>query len=78
MPDLDLFACPFCESTNLVVEGKRGRRHQTADGDAAWWVTCVCEAEGPLATTELGAIAMWNHRPLEARIEDLERMILQS
>lgn len=63
----DLFACPFCESTELVVEGA---------GDI-WWVICVCKAEGPLAKTESGAIVLWNTRPLEARIEDLERMILQ-
>lgn len=56
MADTDLKPCPFCGSTNLVVDS----------GDMyRWYVECWdCEATGPFADDKAGAVEDWNKRGL--------------
>jgi len=53
--------CPFCEFTCVGAWPKRSPAYHIV----GWAVSCantVCQAEGPWATTEAGAIAKWNAR----------------
>jgi Lar family restriction alleviation protein len=46
--------CPFCSSRKLSVESF----------DRQFYVSCHgCEANGPLADSESGAVRKWNARP---------------
>lgn len=54
MNNTELKPCPFCGSTNLVVDSSDMYR---------WYVECWdCEADGPFADDEGLAIEAWNKR----------------
>lgn len=53
MKKLDMNCCPFCESDDIELFTQCEGKHH--------WVKCNnCDAEGPIKTTAVIAVVVWN------------------